>query len=171
MGFQSPGQQRFLFDGLLREFGINARAAQKDQPPHSGLIGQVQYVALHHQILVDELCRSRIVGKNTTDFCCGQKDAVGFFSRQKGLHRDSVQQVQLGMRPQQKVGEAFGFQLPHNGGTHKAAVSCDKNFLILFFNHLVHLKLRFRLLRQRTKQVISDFLPDLSGDSASCCAR
>jgi hypothetical protein len=82
-GFQGAGEQRRLGHGLGRQAGVDAAAAQKQQLLHAKGVGRVDDVGLHHQVVVDEVCRVGVVGVDATHLGGSQVDLGGRFVRQK----------------------------------------------------------------------------------------
>ena len=57
----------------------------------------INYVGLHHEVLIDEFGWVRVVGVNAAHLRSGQIDQIGLFSFEEGANGGLVGQVQLGM--------------------------------------------------------------------------
>ena len=77
---QRAGEQGVFPDRLGGEFGVDAGAAQEDQPPDPVELGLVEDVGLDHQVFVDELAAIDVVGVDAAHFGGGQEHALGAFS-------------------------------------------------------------------------------------------
>src|ERR1039458_9955599 len=92
---QRPGKEVLLFDRLRAELGVDAGGAEKEQAFDYGGAAGLDDVGLNHQIVADEVRRIAVVGEDTADFGCGQKDIVGFLAGKESVDGDLVQKFQL----------------------------------------------------------------------------
>lgn len=54
-------------------------------------------VALHHEVVVNDVCRVGVVGVNTAYFCHSQIHLGGFYLSEEGLHSLLVAQIKFGV--------------------------------------------------------------------------
>ena len=67
-GLERTGEQRFLADRLLGEFGIDAAAAKEQQAPAAMPPGAFDHVVLDLEIFEQEIRRIGVVGEDAADF-------------------------------------------------------------------------------------------------------
>ena len=70
-------EERLFLDRLRGELGINAGAAQKEDPFHPRLIGRLYEIRGDHEVVVEEVGGPGVVGVDTADFGGGDDDGLG----------------------------------------------------------------------------------------------
>ncbi len=88
-GLQLPGKQGFFLDRLLGEFGVDAAAAQKQQPPHATAPGRFDHGRLDLEVVEQEVDRVGAVGGR-------QHHHRGLVLTKPALHGLGLTQIQLG---------------------------------------------------------------------------
>lgn len=92
-GFQGAGEQGRFGHGLGGKAGVDAAGAQEQELLHAVLVCGLNEVGLHHEVLVDEVCRVGVVGIDATYFGRGQIHLSGALSSKKGLDGGLVAEV------------------------------------------------------------------------------
>src|SRR6266508_6676730 len=87
-----------LFADLLRStLLIDAARDQEHQLAHAAPVGGIHDVRRDHQVLIDELRRVRVVGKNAANLSCGEEDMLGTFLFEELPNGHLIDQIELGM--------------------------------------------------------------------------
>ena len=85
-------------------------------------------IILYHQVFVDKICPIGIIGHNTANLCCRQKDEFRFFLRKEISHGLLIFKIQLLMCSGHKVLVTSCFEIFHDRRTHKPSVTGDVYF-------------------------------------------
>ena len=125
---QRPGQERVLPDRLGGALGIDAGAAEEDQPFHAGQPGLVDDVDLHRQVFVNELPAIDVVGVNAADLGGGEEHAVRAFGSEETGSGGLIEQIEFGVTAQQQVLIALSAQDADQGGADQATMTGDVDF-------------------------------------------
>jgi hypothetical protein len=89
----------------------------------------MHHIGFHHQVLVDELGRIRVVGVNPANLGRRQVNLVDPLFLEKSAHLCLVGQVQFGVRAGDDVGLTARRQQAHDGATDHAAMAGHINTL------------------------------------------
>lgn len=105
---------------------------------------RLDYVGLNHQVLVDEVGWVGVVGVDAAHQGGGQVHLIWPFQVEKPLHGGLIGQVKLSVGSGDDLGWrcALGQQVPHDGGTHHAAVAGDVDLLLGVQSHEARLLCR-----------------------------
>lgn len=135
--FQRTGQQRVFLDGLRGHSRVDARAAEKQETFDATLIGGVNGVRGHRQVVVDELGWVGVVGVDATDFGCRKNYDFGAMRRKERL--DIGLPAQVDGRPVrgQDLGNSHVLQSSYDRAAHHAAMARHINS---FLNHALSFK-------------------------------
>ena len=114
---QRAGQQGAFGHGLVSQAWVDAARAEYQQFFYATAKGRFNHIGLHHQVLVDEVCRVCVVGVDAAHLGCGQIHLIGFAFCEKGLHLGLVAQVQFGVAAGNDgfSRHAIGQQFAHDG--------------------------------------------------------
>ena len=132
--FQRRGEQRVLPHRLRRILRIDAGRSEEEQLLHLVAIGTVDDVALHLQVLHDEVGAVERVGHDATHEGSREHDRLGAFGLEKLLHGPLVREVELGMGSSHEVVVASVLQVLPDGRTDQSTVAGDIN-LGIFIQH------------------------------------
>ena len=80
---------------MLGEFGVNAAAAEKQQPAGAGLPGRLHHVGLEVEVLQQEIGRASAVGLNATDGGGRQYNHIGLVGMHPGADGQTIEKIQL----------------------------------------------------------------------------
>ena len=92
-GLEHAGQERVLAHGLGHSSGIDAARVQLQQPPHARVKGLVDYIALDHQVFVNEISWISVVGMDAADLGGGKNNHIGPLGLHEIAHRQLAGQV------------------------------------------------------------------------------
>ena len=127
---QGPVQQVFLFDRLGREFGIDARTAEKEQFFNTILVCRMNDVGGDHEIVVDKLGAIGIIGENAADFGSGNNNHLGPFLSEKSFAVLLPAQIQLLQVTGDNAAATACLKQPVEGGTDQTSMSSEIDFFI-----------------------------------------
>ena len=100
--------------GCGASFGIDARGAEKQEPPDPGRVRGVEEVRLNTEVVVQELDRAGGIREDAANSGGGDDDDVRP-GRQDGIEsRRAVAEVELRRPPSDETLEAAALQLPPN---------------------------------------------------------
>lgn len=122
-GFQGPGQEVFLLDGLGTLTWVDAGGTQKQQVIDPGTPGLVDHIRLDGQVLLDEFRRVAVVGDNPAHLGGGQKHIIRFLGLEKRPYGLLLGQIQLGMGPGDDIHTSPLHQLAHQGRTDQTTMA------------------------------------------------
>ena len=124
---QEAAQQMLLPHRLGAAARVDAGTAPKKQLLNSRPVSRMDYVALHHEVLVDEIGAVGVVGMFAAYFRSSQEHHIDLFTSEEILHRPLVDQVQFGVGTRDKVSIVLPFKLPQNCLADQAAVPGNVN--------------------------------------------
>ena len=114
-GLQDPGEQLGLFHWLVGELGVDAGASEEQQSVDTVLVGRVDYVALDHQVLVDELGGIFVVGVDAPNLGRSQVDLIDLLLLEELRNRLLVGEIELTVGASDVLTIPSRLQLPDNG--------------------------------------------------------
>jgi len=125
-GFEGAGKQGVFCHGLFCQFRVNTGGPEEKQLVDIRLMGPMDDIAFHHQVLVNKLGGEGVVGVYAADFGGGEIDLVKFCAGKKGIDGLLVQQIQLGMGPgNDGTGFITFLQAFYNRRTNHAVMAGD----------------------------------------------
>ena len=92
-GLQGAREERILSDRLLGELGVDAAAAEKQQPPHAAAPGRFNHMGLDIEVLQQKVGRVAAVGRNPTHLGGRQHHHRGLLLGKPTLHRCGIEQI------------------------------------------------------------------------------
>jgi hypothetical protein len=125
---QRAGQERILAHRLRGHARVDAARAEEQQFLHAVVERRIDDVRLHHQVLVDEIGRIRIVGVDPPDLGGSQVDHLRLFGREERPYSALVGQVEFGPGAGHDVGVALLLERAQDGRANHAAMAGHKNF-------------------------------------------
>ncbi|MCY1223637.1 hypothetical protein D9M69_537210 [compost metagenome] len=132
---QHTGEKRFFLHRLFGVLGVNTRRTEKQQPLYSTLMRGLDDIGLNHQILVDEVRRVGVVGKNPTYLGRSQIHLGNLVLLEEGPYRSLIQQVQLITTGGKDIPIAQRQKAANDSRTNHSAMPCDENSLIQISRH------------------------------------
>ena len=137
-GFQRPGQQGILRDGLRRVFGVNTGRSQKKQFGHPAPVRGLDEVGLHHQVIVEKFGPVGIVGMDASHFGRRNQNISRAVLLKVGLHRRLVAGIQFAAARAKQAGIPAGLQKSTKGRADHPTGPGDQNRSILVASKAVH---------------------------------
>ena len=137
-GFQRPGQQGILRDGLRRVFGVNTGRSQKKQFGHTAPVRGLDEVGLHHQVIVEKFGPVGIVGVDASHFGSRNQNISRALLLKVGLHRRLVAGIQFAAARAKQAGITADLQKASKGRADHPPGPGDQNRSILVASKAVH---------------------------------
>ena len=129
-GLEGTGEEAVFGHGWGGLAGVDAGAAEEENPLHTVREGRVHQVGGNHEILVDEVCRVGAVGVDATDFGGGNHHGIGTGVGDEGVHGGLGKQVQFLARGGNELYvRVAGGDGANQGTTDHTSVTCDENGL------------------------------------------
>ena len=134
---QFARQQVLLFDRLRTVTRIDAGRTEHQQLLYIVAERFADDILLYLQIFINEIGAVGVVGHNAAHMRRRKNHILGLFVVKKPFYSDTIQQVQLSVRPSDQVGITFRKQIIPDRRPDQAPVSCD-----IYFCGFFHFKLR-----------------------------
>ena len=113
---ERPGEERGLGDRLRRQFRVDARRPEEQQPVDIGGVRGLKQVGLDAQVVVEEVHRGGRVGHDPADLRGGHDHYRGLRGEDRVEGGISIAQVDLSRAPADQIGEPLRLQVaPHRG--------------------------------------------------------
>ena len=128
-GLKRASEQRLLFNRLLSKFRIDAATTQKQQTPHTRAPGRFDHMSLDFQVVQQKVCRVAAVGLNTAHLGGSEHDHCGSVLGEPGIHRTTVEQIELRTACGEELVVATSYQGSADGTAGHAAVACYKDLV------------------------------------------
>ena len=125
---QRAGEQVVLADRLRAVARIDAARPQEHQALHTRQVCAVYQIGLDQQVLVKKISAIEVVGINTTNFGCSDKDVIGRLGLEECVNCGLVEQIQFLAGARDDVVVSACLQTPNQRTTDHPAVSGDINF-------------------------------------------
>ncbi|MNB97897.1 hypothetical protein D3C75_451350 [compost metagenome] len=94
-------------------------------------VRRVNNVGFDHHILVDEVCRIRVVSNNSAHFRRRQVNLIDARVGEEGIYSRAIQQVQLVAVTQHQFNVCTLLKLTNDGGTDHPAMAGNKDTLFI----------------------------------------
>ncbi len=124
-GFKRAGEEGVFVDGLRRELGVDAGAAEEKEFADFVFVGAVDEMVLDEEILVKEGDGLGAVGEDAADFCGGDEDVFGLFAVVELADGFGVEEVEFGAGAGDEVGVAEVSELARDGAADESPVTGD----------------------------------------------
>ena len=121
-GLEGAGEEVLLLHRLRAVAGVDAGAAEVEQPLHREEVGGVHHGGVDHHVVVDELGGPRGVGEDAPHRPRHQEDVLRPGRPEPVVDRRLVAQVELLPGRGRDAGEALRVEPPRDGRPHQAPV-------------------------------------------------
>ncbi len=121
--FQLTAQQVFLFQWLRRQFGIDARAAEKKQFFYFILVRRMDNIGGDQQVVIDKLGAISVVGQYAAHLGRGDDHHLRPLLVKKGFDVLLPAQVQFSERARDDPAAALSAEQPHKRRTDQACMA------------------------------------------------
>ena len=130
-GFQRPGQQGVLRDGLGGVFGVDAGASQEEKLLHPVTAGAVDQIILNLKVLEQEVRRIRVIGEDAAHFRRRHEHVFRALGGVERLDVLLIGQIELSAGPPEEVLTAPGGEFAADRAADHSSVAGDVNSGIL----------------------------------------
>ena len=135
--FEGAGEKGFLLEGLGRELGVNARAAEEEKFFDARFVCAVDEVVLDGEVVVKKVNGLLAVGHDAADLGGGDEDVLRLFAAIEFADGGGIQQIELGAGFANQMREASQLQVPPDGAANRATVAGNINACISRNRHIV----------------------------------
>ena len=123
--FEAAAQEILLANRLRTIARINARAPEVEQPLDAAAPARLDNRRVNHQVVVDELRRTRAVGQDSADRARDQKDVLGLVRPEPVVHGRLVAQIELLSGHAEDIRESGGLEAADDRRANQSTMPGD----------------------------------------------